>query len=128
SPMAVADPSDVFPSSTDSGKSSTMHDPTQFSVKVRRRAQETVATQTAFFEAHADAITHCASVLDEAFAAGGRLFSFGCGGSAADAQHVAVEFAHPVFERRRALPAIALPNDVAHITALGNDRDFSTAF
>ena len=99
-----------------------------FAEKVRRRAAETVATQASFFDVHADAIVECARALDAAFAKGGRLFTFGCGGSAADAQHAAVEFAHPVFERRRAIPAFALPNDIAHVTALGNDRDFSTVF
>ena len=37
--------------------------------------------------------------------AGGRLFTMGNGGSACDAQHVAVEFQHPIIEKRRALPA-----------------------
>ncbi len=99
-----------------------------FVEKVRRRAAETVATQSSFFDVSARAIVDCARALDVAFARGGRLFTFGCGGSAADAQHAAVEFAHPVFERRRAIPAFALPNDVAHLTALGNDRDFSLVF
>ena len=36
-----------------------------------------------------------------AFDAGGRLFAIGNGGSACDAQHVAVEFMHPIIEKRR---------------------------
>jgi D-sedoheptulose 7-phosphate isomerase len=96
--------------------------------KVRRSARETAQTQEAFFEKNGESIVACARALDTAFAAGGRLYTLGNGGSACDAQHAAVEFSHPVFEKRAAIPAFALPSDVAFITALGNDRDFTTAF
>ena len=66
--------------------------------------------------------------LAERFVAGGRLLIVGNGGSACDAAHVAVEFVHPILERRRALPAIALTADTAMITAVGNDSDFSYVF
>jgi len=99
-----------------------------FIAKVKRSATESARVKEFFFDANAESIVACARALDEAFAAGGRLFTFGNGGSAADAQHAAVEFAHPIFEKRKAIPAIALPSDVAHLTALGNDRDFTTAF
>jgi D-sedoheptulose 7-phosphate isomerase len=99
-----------------------------FVQKVRRRAEETVRTQQAFFETQGESIVACARALDAALSAGGRLFTFGCGGSACDAQHAAVEFAHPVFEKRKPIASFALPSDVAHLTALGNDRDFSVAF
>ena len=52
----------------------------------------------------------------------------GNGGSACDAQHVAVEFLHPVIEKRKPLPAVALVTDVATLTAIGNDTDFSRIF
>lgn len=51
------------------------------------------------------------------FTAGGRLLVFGNGSGATDAQHVAVEFVHPVIVGKRALPAIALVGDAA--TLLG---------
>jgi D-sedoheptulose 7-phosphate isomerase len=51
------------------------------------------------------------------FSAGGRLLVFGNGASATDAQHVAVEFVHPVIVGKRALPALALVGDTA--TLLG---------
>jgi D-sedoheptulose 7-phosphate isomerase len=66
--------------------------------------------------------------MAEAFARGGRLFAFGNGGSACDAQHVVVEFMHPIVEKRKPLPAIALASDPALLTAKGNDRDFSLSF
>jgi D-sedoheptulose 7-phosphate isomerase len=52
----------------------------------------------------------------------------GNGGSACDAEHVSVEFMHPVIEKRPALPAFALPSDAAFLTAIGNDRDFTLGF
>src|SRR6185369_2952679 len=58
----------------------------------------------------------------------GRLFVMGNGGSACDALHVAVEFQHPIVEKRRPLWASALAADPALLTAIGNDRDFSRVF
>lgn len=45
------------------------------------------------------------------FHRGGRILAFGVGPAATDAQHISVEFVHPVIVGKRALPAIALPND-----------------
>jgi len=52
------------------------------------------------------------------FHAGGTLVVFGTGGASTDAQHVAVEFMHPVIVGKRALPAISLTSDVATLTGL----------
>ncbi|CNE87527.1 putative sugar phosphate isomerase [Mycobacterium tuberculosis] len=42
------------------------------------------------------------------FHRGGKIITFGNGGAATDAQHVAVEFVHPVIVGKRALPALTL--------------------
>ena len=47
------------------------------------------------------------------FTRGGRLLVFGNGSGATDAQHVAVEFVHPVIVGKRALPALSLVSDAA---------------
>jgi D-sedoheptulose 7-phosphate isomerase len=52
------------------------------------------------------------------FHQGGRLVVFGTGGASTDAQHVAVEFVHPVIVGKRALPAISLTTDVATVTGV----------
>jgi D-sedoheptulose 7-phosphate isomerase len=44
--------------------------------------------------------------MSERFLAGGRLLAFGRGPYATDAQHVSVEFVHPVIVGKRALPAL----------------------
>ena len=46
--------------------------------------------------------------MAERFLRGGRLLAFGRGPYATDAQHVSVEFVHPVIVGKRALPALDL--------------------
>lgn len=54
------------------------------------------------------------------FADGGKLLAFGSGGPTTDAQHVSVEFVHPVLVGKRALPALSLVADTA--TTMGIAR------
>jgi D-sedoheptulose 7-phosphate isomerase len=62
------------------------------------------------------------------FHQGGKLIAFGTGGSAADAQHVAVEFVHPVIVGKRALPAISLTTDVATVTGVAAQQSLDEVF
>tara|TARA_B110000003_G_C16626954_1_gene525207 strand:+ start:845 stop:1417 length:573 start_codon:yes stop_codon:yes gene_type:complete len=61
---------------------------------------------------------------------GGKIFLCGNGGSAADAQHLAAEFTVRLRPNvnRKALPAIALSNDISTLTACGNDYSFEKVF
>jgi D-sedoheptulose 7-phosphate isomerase len=95
---------------------------------VARKHAESAAAQERLFAGAAAPLAACARAMAAAFDAGGRLWTMGNGGSACDAQHVAVEFMHPVFEKRPALPATALAVDTALLTAIGNDDDFAMAF
>jgi D-sedoheptulose 7-phosphate isomerase len=95
---------------------------------ILRKARESAEVKVRFFEENAEALERCVRAMAERFRAGGRLWSIGNGGSACDAQHVAVEFQHPIIEKRRALPAVALTTDNAMLTAIGNDTDFSHVF
>lgn len=92
-----------------------------------RKVDESARVARELVERDAERFESCVRDLARRLGAGGRLFVFGNGGSACDAQHIAVEFQHPILEKRRALPAIAL-TDVAILTAIGNDRDFSMVF
>src|ERR671936_1971900 len=58
------------------------------------------------------------------FHGGGKLIVFGNGGPATDAQHVSVEFVHPVIVGKRALPAVSLTNDIATVTGIANREGF----
>jgi len=95
---------------------------------ITRKARESAELVTRFIATHAAAVDRAAHALADRFRRGGRLFAMGNGGSACDAQHVAVEFCHPIIEKRRALPAAALGTDVALLTAIGNDGDFAQAY
>jgi len=61
-------------------------------------------------------------------ARGGKLVVFGAGGSSPDAQHVAVEFVHPVIVGKRALPAISLTTDVATVTGIAEQDGVAAIF
>jgi D-sedoheptulose 7-phosphate isomerase len=95
---------------------------------IRRKARESAAVKEAFFAAEAPRIAALVEVMAAAFRRGARLFVMGNGGGATDAQHVAVEFFHPIVEKRRPLPALALGSDAALLTAISNDRDFAKVF
>jgi D-sedoheptulose 7-phosphate isomerase len=58
--------------------------------------------------AQAEGVAEAARDMAARFAAGGRLYAFGPGRAEPDAQHVSVEFVHPVIVGKRALPATAL--------------------
>jgi len=99
-----------------------------FQDAVLRKARESSETKQRFFEANAMQISDLSRKMAERFQKGRRLYVMGNGGSACDALHLAVEFTHPVVEKRRALPASALMSDIATVTAIGNDTDFSRVF
>jgi D-sedoheptulose 7-phosphate isomerase len=67
-----------------------------------------------------------ATAMAGRFAAGGRLFTFGNGGSATDAEAVAHLYTQPPYGRP--LPARSLAEDQAVMTALGNDVGFDLVF
>jgi D-sedoheptulose 7-phosphate isomerase len=69
----------------------------------------------------------CARAMAERFSAGGRLLTFGNGGSSTDAAAVAGVFLAGA-DDRRPLPALTLTSDVAVLTALGNDVGFDVVF
>jgi D-sedoheptulose 7-phosphate isomerase len=95
---------------------------------ILRKARESAGVAAQLLERDGDRFEACVRAMAARFAKGARLYAMGNGGSACDAQHVAVEFLHPIIEKRRALPAVALTTDTATLTAIGNDRDFSTIF
>lgn len=73
-------------------------------------------------------IVRVARALAEVLRAGGRVFFFGNGDSAADAQHLAAELVGRLALERRALPAMALTVNTSVVTAIGNDSGYELAF
>ena len=64
-----------------------------------------------FFRTEAPRLAEACHEMSRRFLAGGRLLAFGNGPAATDAQHVSVEFVHPVIVGKRALPALDLGPD-----------------
>jgi len=60
--------------------------------------------------------------------AGGKIYFFGNGGSAADAQHIATELIDRLTMKRDAIPALALTTNTSLITAVANDHGFDLIF
>lgn len=74
------------------------------------------------------ALEAAAARLIATFERGGRLYSFGNGGSAADAQHLAAELIGRYRRERRPLPAVALSVDPSVVTCIANDYAFEEVF
>ena len=95
---------------------------------ILRKARESAEVAAKFFDENAAGLEACVRALAERFRQGGRLITMGNGGSACDAAHVAVEFLHPIIEKRKPLQAMALTGDMATMTAIANDTDFARVF
>lgn len=100
----------------------------QLGFSLLEKARESADVKTSFFEANKESIIAASLELAKAFHRGRKLLVCGNGGSATDAQHVAVEFMHPITVGRKALPAICLSNDMAMVTAVANDVGFVDVF
>ncbi len=69
-----------------------------------------------------------ATAVIERFERGGTLYTFGNGGSAADAQHLAAELVGRYRRERQPLRAVALTTDSSALTCIGNDYSFDEVF
>ena len=73
-------------------------------------------------------IDEVGNLLCESFGRGGRLLTFGNGGSAADAMHLAEEMIGKFLRTRRSLPATALCADGPAMTCIANDFGYAEVF
>jgi len=80
------------------------------------------------FAEQAGAVAAACHQMALRFHQGGKLIVFGTGAASCDAQHVAVEFVHPVIVGKRALPAISLTSDVATVTAIASRDGMAAVF
>src|ERR1700680_1451473 len=85
---------------------------------VTARFEQSMRIPETFFVTEAEQIAQACWGMARRFHQGGRLLAFGNGALATDAQHVSVEFVHPVIVGKRALPALALTNDSATLSGL----------
>ena len=99
-----------------------------FREKILRKCSESVEMKEAFFTKYAGELEALSREMARRFATGKKVLTMGNGGSLADALHFAVEFTHPIIEKRAAFPAIPLMTDIATMTAISNDIDFSRVY
>ena len=95
---------------------------------IRRRFFDSAQVKTEFAEKNEKMIVEVVEVIHRALSAGKKVFFFGNGGSASDAQHLAAELVGRLRKERDPIAAIALTTDTSVITALGNDFGFETIF
>ncbi|BBZ44993.1 D-sedoheptulose-7-phosphate isomerase [Mycobacterium parmense] len=90
------------------------------------KAAESLTLRRRTLEANAELLGAAAAEMARRFSAGGRMFTFGNGGSCTDSATLAALFARPPLGRP--LPAWSLTADQAILTALGNDVGFELVF
>jgi len=81
-----------------------------------------------FIRTHAERVVEVGQLLIRAFREGKKVMLFGNGGSASDASHIAAEFVGRYRRDRDPLPALALGTDMAALTSIANDYDFTDIF
>jgi D-sedoheptulose 7-phosphate isomerase len=95
---------------------------------IRKRFKESVEVKTRFLKENLSLLLDAVKLMSHCFEGGNKLFFFGNGGSAADAQHLAAEFVNRYIMDRPPLPAIALTTDPSILTSIANDFSFNEVF
>jgi D-sedoheptulose 7-phosphate isomerase len=92
----------------------------------RAKIADSRALRTATLEACRGSLAEAGAAMAGRFRGGGRLFAFGNGGSATDAEGTVELFRNP--PHGRPLGAMSLVDDRAVLTALANDVGFELVF
>jgi D-sedoheptulose 7-phosphate isomerase len=95
---------------------------------ILKRFKESSEVKTRFLKENLPKLLDVIKLISQTFEGGNKLFFFGNGGSAADAQHMAAEFVNRYIMNRPPLPAIALTTDTSILTSVSNDFAFSEIF
>ncbi|PYU01614.1 MAG: phosphoheptose isomerase [Acidobacteria bacterium] len=97
---------------------------------VRNSIEASIATKQSLLKSPEllSTVARVSELLARALLEGNKVFFFGNGGSAADAQHIAAEFVGRFALERPALPALALSVNTSCVTAIGNDYGFDQVF
>ncbi|MBI1746012.1 MAG: D-sedoheptulose 7-phosphate isomerase [Acidobacteria bacterium] len=95
---------------------------------IQASIRESLSLKERFFAENLERLVRVGDVLIEALRHGHKIFLFGNGGSAADAQHIAAELVNHFEVTRRGLPALALTTDASALTSIGNDLGFEQIF
>lgn len=89
---------------------------------------ESADVKRRFAQESLDGVVQASITIVETIRQGGKVLLCGNGGSAGDAQHLAVELVCSLQRKRQALPALALTTNSSILTAWGNDETFEDIF
>ena len=117
-----------YPFLFEGGKSSIEDVLAQVRHSTLEKCREVIALRRATLESSAEHIVAAGRAMARAFINGATLFAFGNGGSTTDAQDLVTELLNPPFPDWSPLPAIALTNDIAVVTAVANDVGFDNVY
>src|SRR5579864_2250773 len=92
------------------------------------KCREVIALRRATLENSGEQVIAASRAMARAFSKGATLLAFGNGGSTTDAQDLVAELLNPPFSSWPPLPAIALTNDIAVVTAVANDVGFDNVY
>jgi len=95
---------------------------------ILKRFKESSEVNRLFLRENLPKLLDVIKSVSHAFESGNKIFFFGNGGSAADAQHLAAEFVNRYVMDRPPLPAIALTTDTSILTSVSNDLAFDEIF
>ncbi len=95
---------------------------------ILKRFKESSKVKALFLKENLPKLLDVIKSVSHAFESGNKIFFFGNGGSAADAQHLAAEFVNRYVMDRPPLPAIALTTDTSILTSVSNDLAFDEIF
>ncbi len=95
---------------------------------IQKRFKESSEVKNRFLKENLSRLLDVVKLISLCFEAGNKLFFFGNGGSAADAQHLAAEFVNRYIMDRPPLPAISLTTDTSILTSVSNDFSFKEVF
>jgi D-sedoheptulose 7-phosphate isomerase len=95
---------------------------------VRRRRRECIETLSNFTPALDERIAQAGNLLRGALASGRRVYAFGNGGSASDAEHFIAELVGRYLKERPGLPGQAFTVNSSTVTAIGNDYGYERVF
>jgi D-sedoheptulose 7-phosphate isomerase len=88
----------------------------------------TIAAHQATIGRSSADVRRAAELVRTALGRGGKILSFGNGGSAADAQHFSAELVNRFHAERGALAALALTTDTSVLTSIANDSSYHRVF
>jgi D-sedoheptulose 7-phosphate isomerase len=97
---------------------------------VAARIEDSVAIKQAFLrdQKSVKLVAEVAALITNSIRNNGKVFFFGNGGSAADAQHLAAELAGRYLLERPGLPGLALTTNTSSLTAIANDYGYEMVF